>query len=87
MALVAVKAAGLALAMNYGVHVGASFAYAKVCVPQSIWDVAQSLATAASPVCSFLLSTMQVTQNNFAVVITSSLAAIAAGVLKPAAPA
>ena len=85
MAVVAVKAAAIALAMNYGVHVGASYAYAKVCIPQSIWDVAQSFATAASPVCSFLLSTMQVTQNNFAVVITSSLAAIAAGVLKPAA--
>jgi hypothetical protein len=85
MVILAVKAAGLALAMNYGVHVGASYAYAKVCVPQSIWDVAQSLATAASPVCSFLLSTMQVTQNNFAVVITSTLAAIAAGVLKPSA--
>ena len=85
MAVVAVKAAALALAMNYGVHVGASYAYAKVCVPQSIWDVAQSFATAASPVCSFLLSTMQVTQNNFAVVITSTLATLAAGVLRPVA--
>ena len=83
-AVVAVKAAVLAVAANYGVHVGSSYAYAKLCVPQTVWDVARSFATTASPVCSFLLSTMQVTQNNFAVVITSTLAAIAAGVLKPA---
>jgi len=84
MALVALKAAGLALALNYGVHVGSSFAYARYCVPQTVWDVAQSFITTASPICSFLLTTMQVTQNNFALVITTSLAAIATGVLKPA---
>lgn len=83
-ALVAVKTAALAVAMNYGVHVGSSYAYAHLCVPQTVWDVARSFATTASPVCSFLLSTMQVTQNNFAVVITTTLATIAAGVLKPA---
>ena len=83
-ALVAVKTAALAIAMNYGVHVGASVGYTSVCVPQTVWDVARSFATTASPVCSFLLSTMQVTQNNFAVVITTTLAAIAAGALKPA---
>lgn len=83
-ALVAVKTAALAVAMNYGVHVGSSYAYARLCVPQTVWDVARSFATTASPVCSFLLSTMQVTQSNFAVVITTTLATIAAGVLKPA---
>lgn len=84
MALVVLKAAGLALAMNYGVHVGASYAYAKVCIPQTIWDIAHSFATTASPVCSFLLTTMQVTQNNFAVVITTTLVTAATGLLKPA---
>ena len=84
-ALVAVKTAALALAMNYGVHVGSSYAYGKFCVPQTVWDVARSFATTASPICSFLLSTMQVTQSNFAVVITTTLATIAAGVLKPPA--
>lgn len=81
--VVAVKTAALAVAMNYGVHVGASLAYSRFCVPQSVWDIAHSVVTTASPVCSFLLSTMQVTQNNFAVVITTTLASIAAGVLKP----
>lgn len=82
-ALVAVKTAALAIAMNYGVHVGSSYVYSVLCIPQSVWDVARSFATTASPVCSFLLSTMQVTQGNFAVVITTTLATIAAGVLKP----
>ena len=83
-ALVAVKAAVVAVAANYGVHVGASYAYAQVCMPQSLVDIARSFATTASPVCSFLLSTMQVTQSNFAAVITSTLAVLAAGALKPA---
>ncbi len=84
-ALVAVKTAALAVAMNYGVHVGSSYAYSALCVPQTVWDVARSFATTASPICAFLLNTMQITQNNFAVVITTTLASIAAGILKPAA--
>lgn len=84
MALVAVKAAGLAIALNYGVHVGSSLAYAKFCVPQTVWEIAHTFVATASPVCSFLLTTMQVTQNNFATVITTSLAAIAAAALKAA---
>jgi hypothetical protein len=83
-ALVAVQTAVLAVAMNYGVHVGSSYAYSKLCVPQTVWDITRSFVTTASPVCSFLLTTMQVTQNNFAVVITTTLATMAAGVLKPA---
>jgi hypothetical protein len=83
-ALVAVKTAALAIAMNYGVHVGSSYAYGKLCVPQTVWDVARSFVTTASPVCAFLLSAMQITQNNFAVVLTTTVASIVAGVLKPA---
>ena len=83
MALVAVKTAGLALAMNYGVHVSSSLAYAKFCVPQTVWDIGQSLVSTASPVCSFLLTTMQVTQSNYAAVITTTLVTVATGLLKP----
>jgi hypothetical protein len=68
------KTAVVALTMNYGVHIGSTLAYAKLCVPQDIWDLAQSLATTASPFCSTLLSVMQVTQNNYAVVITTTVA-------------
>jgi hypothetical protein len=83
--IVAVKAVALALAANYGVHVGSSVAYSYLCVPQSIADIARSFVTTASPVCSFLLSTMTVTQGNFATIITTTLAAIAAGALKASA--
>lgn len=81
--LVAVKTVALALAMNYGVHVSSSVAYGYLCVPQSVVDVARSFVTTASPVCSFLLSTMAVTQGNFATILTTTLAAMAAGALKP----
>ena len=83
MALVAFKVAGSTLLLNYGVQLGSSFAYSRLCMPQSVIDLATSFVATASPVCSFLLSTMQVTQSNFAVVLTTSLAAIAAGMLKP----
>ena len=81
--LVAAKTAALAIALNYGVHVGSSYAYASLCVPQSVWDVARSFATTASPVCGLLLSTMQVTQSNFAAILTGTLAGILTGALKP----
>jgi hypothetical protein len=63
--------------VNYGVHVGSSLAYHQVCVPNvvTLYDIAISLVTTASPVCSFLLNTMQITQNNFAVAVTTGLAA------------
>lgn len=78
----AVKTAGLVLVANYAVHVGSAYVYSRACVPQDMWDLARSFATTASPVCSFLLNTMQVTQNNFTVVVTTSLAALVAGFLK-----
>jgi len=82
-ALVAAKTAALVVTMNYGVHVGAALAYSQFCVPQSVWGIAQSFVATASPVCSFLLTTMQVTQNNLAVVITTTLASLTAAALKP----
>lgn len=79
----AVKAVGITLAMNYGVHIGSSLAFQSLCVPHTIWDVAQSVVSVASPVCGFLLNTMQVTQNNFAVALTTTVAAIVTGALSP----
>jgi hypothetical protein len=84
MALVAVKTAALALALNYGVHVGSGLAYTKLCMPETVWDIARSVVTTASPVCSFLVSTMQMTQMNYATLMTTTLIGIATGVLKPA---
>ena len=78
----AVKTAALVLATNYAVHVGSAYAYSKACVPQDMWDLARSFATTASPVCSFLLNTMQVTQNQFTFVVTTTFAALVAAALK-----
>lgn len=77
-----VKTAALLLAGNYGVHVGTAVAYAKVCVPQDVWDIARSFVTTASPVCSFLLNAMQVTQTNFALILATSLASGMTSLLK-----
>ena len=82
MALVAIKTAGLALAMTYGVHVGSSVAFESFCVPHSVWDIAQSFIATSSPVCAFLLNTMQMTQNNFSVALTTSIAASVAAFLR-----
>lgn len=71
--MAAVKTVAIALAVNYGVHMGASFAYAKLCMPESVWGLLQSVVTTASPVCSFVLNTMQVTQSNYAAVIATTL--------------
>jgi hypothetical protein len=79
----AVKAVVATLAMNYGVHVGSSLAFDALCVPHSVWDIAQSVVTTASPVCGFLLNTMQVTQNTFAVTLTTTAAALISSALTP----
>jgi hypothetical protein len=73
MALLLVKSIGTALAINYGSHLASSLAYSKICVPQGIWDLAKSLATTASPVCSTILNIMQITQNNYAIVMTTTV--------------
>ena len=83
MALVAIKTAGIALSVNYGAHVSSSLAFDHFCIPHSVWDLAQSMVATASPVCSVLLTTMQLTQNNVAVVLTTTLATVLAGGLKP----
>ena len=82
-ALVAVKTAALVVTMNYGAHIAAGLAYARFCMPQSAWEIAQSFVATASPVCSFLITTMQVTQNNLALVITTTMASLTAAALKP----
>lgn len=83
MTLVVVKTAGLALALNYGVHVGASFAYAKLCMPETIWDLARSMVATASPVCSCLVAMIQATQTNVATLVSSTLLGVAVTALRP----
>jgi hypothetical protein len=82
MAVATLQMAGLALAMNYGVHIGSSMVFDTFCVPHSVWDVARSIVATSSPVCSFVLTTMQVTQNNFAVLVTTTVASTISSMLK-----
>jgi hypothetical protein len=83
MAMLAVKAVGVTLAMNYGVHITSSLTFQSLCIPHSMWDIAQSVVSTASPICGVLLTTMQVTQNNFAVALTTTVATIVARALTP----
>lgn len=82
MALAALKAAAIAVSLNYGAHLSSSLAFNYFCTPHTLWDIPASIVTTASPVCSFLLTVMQTTQNNFAVGITTTIVSIASGVLK-----
>jgi hypothetical protein len=82
MALVVFKVAALALGVNYGVHVGSALTYGKLCVPENIWGIANSVVATASPVCSLMLNVMTMTQNNYAVILTTSVAAAMAGLVK-----
>ena len=83
MAGTVIATAVVALGVNYGAHIASSLAYAKFCVPSSVWDIAQGVVTTASPVCSVLLQTMTLTQNNYAVILTTTIATTLTGVLKP----
>lgn len=76
-------ASGITLGLNYGVHLAASITYDKLCVPQSIWDIPYSMVATASPVCSFLISAIQLTQTNYASVLSTTIAATLVNFLKP----
>jgi hypothetical protein len=78
-----VAAAGMTMVLNYAVHTAAALTYDRFCVAHSIWEVPYSLVSTASPVCSFLVSTIQVTQNNFATMLSTTIAATLVRFLKP----
>jgi len=84
MALIVLKAAGFSMALNYGVHLASAHVYDKLCIPQTIWDIPQSIVATASPICIFLVSAMQATQNTFANVLTTTVSATVASLLRPA---
>lgn len=81
-AIVALKAAGATLAFNYLVNVGSSHAYDEMCVPHSVWDIPQSIVATASPVCAFLISTIHFTQSTFSTVLSTTVAATLASMLR-----
>ena len=72
----------VAVGLNYGVHYGCARFYDMFCVPHSFAEIAQTLVSTASPVCSVALGVVQMTQSNYASIITVSLAGSLINVLK-----
>jgi hypothetical protein len=64
----------LAVAGNYVVHYGASRIYDTFCVPHTLGEVIYTLVSTSSPVCVVALGTMQMTQNNYGTLLTTTLA-------------
>jgi len=72
----------LAVGLNYGIHYGAARFYDIYCVPHSLAEIAQTLVSTASPICSVAIGVVQLTQSNYASIITVSLAGSLVGLLK-----
>lgn len=64
----------LGVGLNYIVHFGSARFYDAFCVPHSFVEIAQTLVTTASPVCATAINVVQLTQSNYASIITVSLA-------------
>ena len=72
----------LAVAGNYIVHDGASRIYDAFCVPHTISEIVYTLVSTSSPVCVVALGTMQMTQNNYGTLLTTTLASHLVSALK-----
>jgi hypothetical protein len=72
----------LAVAGNYMVHYGASRVYDTFCVPHTVSEIVYTLVSTSSPVCVVALGTMQMTQNNYGTLLTTTLASHLVNALK-----
>lgn len=72
----------LAVGVNYGVHFVSARFYDMFCVPHTLQEIAQTLVTTASPVCSTAIGVIQLTQANYASIITVTLAGSIVGLLR-----
>lgn len=64
----------VAVVTNYVVHYGAARVYDTFCVPHSLTEVVYTIVSTSSPVCVVALGTMQMTQNNYGTLLTTTLA-------------
>ena len=74
--------AAVAIATNYAIHFGAARMYDKFCVPHTLEEVLYTLVTTSSPVCVVAIGTMQMTQNNYGTLLTTTLASHLVNALK-----
>jgi hypothetical protein len=72
----------VAVAANYIVHYGAARVYDTFCVPHNLSEVVRTLFTTSSPICVVSLGTMQMTQNNYGTLLTTTLASHLVNALK-----
>ena len=71
-----------AVVANYAVHYGSARVYDTFCVPHTMSEVIYTLVSTSSPVCVVALGTMQMTQNNYGTLLTTTLASHLIGALK-----
>ena len=72
----------MAVAVNYGVHFVSARFYDAFCVPHTLQEIAQTLVTTASPICTTAINVAHMTQSNYASVITITLAGGIVNLLK-----
>ena len=63
-----------AVAVNYEIHFVSARVYDTFCVPHTVKEILYTLVTTSSPVCVVALGTMQMTQNNYGTLLTTTLA-------------
>ena len=63
-----------AVAVNYAIHFASARVYDTFCVPHTVKEILYTLVTTSSPVCVVALGTMQMTQNNYGTLLTTTLA-------------
>jgi hypothetical protein len=73
----------LPVASLFVVHYAAANAYAAICTPLSVNGFLLSLVTTASPVCTGLLYTINISSNNYAALLGAFFMAAAAVALNP----
>ena len=71
-----------AVAVNYVIHFASARVYDTFCVPHTVKEILYTLVTTSSPVCVVALGTMQMTQNNYGTLLTTTLAAHLVSALK-----
>jgi predicted RND superfamily exporter protein len=72
----------LAVGVNYGVHYASLATHNWMCMPHTVKEVAMSMFTTGSPICSTLLAVGQQTQNGYAAGVTTGVVTLITSVLK-----
>jgi predicted RND superfamily exporter protein len=72
----------LAIVVNYGVHYASMATHNWMCMPHTVKEVAMSMFTTGSPICSTLLTVGHQTQNGYAAGVTTGVVTLITSVLK-----